>query len=269
MKKRVLSFTIALFLVLIYALPVFAAGETHDPRVVDDAELLTNEQIQQLTEKLDEISERQQLEVVVVTANTLGGKSPMVYADDYYDYHNYGYGESKDGVLLLVSMEDRDWYISTTGYGITAFTDAGIQHIGDEIASYLTSKDYYKAFDLFADEADKFVTQAKSGSPYDVNSLPKPKKNFFNAKSLLISLVVALAIAFVIITMIKKSYKPVQFKSNASDYLVQDSLMLTGAYDNFLYSNVTKTARSDSSSGGSSTHTGSSGTSHGGGGGKF
>ena len=53
------------------------------------------------------------MDLVVVTANTLGGKSPMEYADDYYDYNGY----TDDGALLLVSMEDRDWWISTKGSG--------------------------------------------------------------------------------------------------------------------------------------------------------
>ena len=268
--KRIISFSVAFILLLMYAIPVFAA-DGHDPRVVDNAELLSQSEIQELTEKLDEISERQQLDVVVVTTNTIDGKSPMAYADDYYDYHNYGYGEGKDGVLLLLSMEDRDWWISTTGYGITAFTDAGIQLIGNEIVQYLSTGDYFAGFKLFADEADKFITQARKGQPYDVGSLPKEKKKFFDLKSALISLAIAAVIALVVVLSIKSKYKPVKFKANASDYLVQDSFNLTGAFDNFLYSNVSKTARSDdsSSSGGSSTHSGSSGTSHGGGGGKF
>ena len=267
--KRIINFSVTLMLLLILAFPAFAE-ETHDARVVDNASLLTQSEVEELTAKLDEISERQQLEVVIVTTNTIDGKSPMAYADDYYDYHNYGYGANKDGVLLLLSMEDRDWWISTTGYGITAFTDAGIQLIGKEIVQYLSEGDYYGGFNLFAEEADRFVTQAKTGQPYDVGSLPKEKKKFFDAKSALIALGIAAVIALVVVFSIKSKYKPVKFKSNASDYLVQDSFVLTGSFDNFLYSNVSKTARSDSSSGGgSSTHSGSSGTSHGGGGGKF
>ena len=270
MKKRILSFSIALLLLMIYALPVFAAGETHDPRVVDDGEFLSQEEVSELTQKLDEISERQQFEVVVVTTTHLDGKSPMAYADDYYDYHNYGYGENHDGILLLIAIEgeNRKWWISTTGYGITAFTDAGISLIGEELVPYLKSGNFSGAFNLFAEEADKFVTKAKEGKPYDVGNLPK--RVTFSAKSLLIAFVAALVISFIIIKIIQGKYKPVQFKSNASDYLVNGSLQLTGSYENFMYSSVSKTTRSDSSSGGgSSTHSGSSGTSHGGGGGSF
>ena len=267
MKKKILSFSFALLLLLVYAIPVLAA-DTHDARVVDNAKLLSEAEVQELTSTLDEISERQQLEVVAVTTTNLEGKSYEAFADDYYDYHNYGYGANKDGVLLLISIvgSDRHWHISTTGYGITAFTDAGIQYIGEQIVPDLKEGNYAAAFGEYAMQADKFVTKAKKGKPYDVGNLPKK----FSVKSLVISLIVALVIAFIVIKSIQGKYKPVRFKSNASDYLVEGSLQLTGAYENFLYSNVSQTAKSDSSSGGgSSTHSGSSGTSHGGGGGSF
>jgi uncharacterized membrane protein YgcG len=100
----------------------------------------------------------------------------MAYADDFYDYNGYGFGANNDGCLLLVSMEDRDWWISTTGYGITALTDAGIEYIGDEFVSYLSDAEYAKGFDMFADLVDKFVTQAKEGNPYDVGNMPRATK---------------------------------------------------------------------------------------------
>ena len=239
-------------------------------RVVDAANLLTDDEEAALVAKLDDISERQQFDVVVVTASTIDGKSPMAYADDFYDYNGYGFGANNDGCLLLVSMEDRDWWISTTGYGITALTDAGIEYIGDEFVSYLSDAEYAKGFDKFADLVDKFVTQAKSGDPYDVGNMPRasvsPKET---AKGVLICFGISLVIALFVILKVKKSYKPVQFKSSASDYLVNGSFALTGQYDNFVTTSVSKTRRESSSSGGSSTHSGSSGTSHGGGGGKF
>ena len=39
--------------------------------------------------ELDEISEKQQCDVVVVTENSLDGKSAQDYADDFFDYNGY------------------------------------------------------------------------------------------------------------------------------------------------------------------------------------
>ncbi len=115
-------------------------------RVVDMAGLLSDSEKTALLTKLDEISERQQADIVVVTADTLDGKMPMDYADDFYDYNGYGFGENHDGVLLLVSMENRDWWISTCGYGITAITDAGIKYISEKFLSELSDGNYAESF---------------------------------------------------------------------------------------------------------------------------
>ncbi len=102
-------------------------------RLMDTADLLSDSEEATLLRALDEVSERQKMDVVIVTAETLDGSDIVSFADDLYDYCQFGYGTNRDGLLLLISMEDRDWYISTCGYGITAFTDAGIQYIGRQM----------------------------------------------------------------------------------------------------------------------------------------
>ena len=136
-------------------------------RLADNADLLTDEEEQRLLQALNEVSERQRFDLVIVTEDLLGGKTPTEYADDYYDDNGYGYGDSHDGALLLISMEDRDWWISTTGYGITALTDYGIESIGDDITPSLSSGNYYKAFSTFISDCDSYVTQAKNRNPVD------------------------------------------------------------------------------------------------------
>lgn len=123
----------ALVLCLFVAVPAAAEDAENKNLVVDDADLLTDREEKSLHEKLEEICVRQKMDIVIVTKKTLDGTAPADYADDFYDYNGYGYGENRDGLLLLISIDNRDLYISTHGYGITAFTDAGIKYIGDEI----------------------------------------------------------------------------------------------------------------------------------------
>ena len=154
-----------LILCLGLAVPAFAEkteGFANEyPRVIDNAELLSADERELLTSKLDEISTRQKVDVTVVTTDTLDGLTVSDYAERFYESHNYGYGPDKDGTILLISMEDHDWYMATYGYAITAFTDAGIQYIGEEMTGDLSDGDFAAAFDRFADECDDFITQAK------------------------------------------------------------------------------------------------------------
>ena len=67
-------------------------------------------------------------------------------------------------------MEDRDWALSTHGYGITAFTDAGCDYIAEQFKSSLSDGEYEKAFEIYIDQCDAFVTQAREDRPYDMDS---------------------------------------------------------------------------------------------------
>ena len=267
-KKSVLTVLLALLLCMVVVIPTFAASDL--PRLVDNADLLTDSEESALLSKLNEISERQQADVVVVTADTLDGKTPTDYADDFYDYNGYGFGAEKDGVLLLVSMEDRDWWMSTTGYGITAITDAGIEYISEKFLSDLSDGDYADAFTTYAELCDDFFTQAKAGKPYDVGHMPKDPFNI--AWNLFVAVIVGFVIALIATGVMKGKLKTVRFQSAASNYVKANSMNVTESRDMFLYTHVDRRAKpqdTDSSSGGSSTHTSSSGTTHGGGGGKF
>ncbi len=256
-----------LFLSMLTVTKVQAASY---PRLVDDAQLLDNREAENVLAKLDEISNRQQFDIVIVTTDDTNGKSAMAYADDFYDENGYGYGSGKDGVLLLVDMGERDWWISTCGYGITVFTDAGISYISDCFLEDLSAGYYEDAFLTFAEQCDAFVTQARNGRAYDVHNLPK--EPFAWGSHLVFALVVGFVIALIVVSIMKGQLKTVRRQNTADSYVRRDSMHLTDSKDIFLYAKRDRTARpqpSESHSGGSSVHVSSSGTSHGGGGGKF
>lgn len=268
MKKRIFITLFAFILCVFTAIPAYA--ELTDlqevlPRLVDEADLLSDAEESSLLSKLNEISVRHEMDIVVVTTNTLDGASAMEYADDFYDYNGY----RDDGVLFLISMEERDWHISTKGFGIIAITDAGLDHISERFLPDLGEGEYAAAFDIYADFCDKFITQAKTGEPYDVGNLPKDP--FDAPMNFLISLGIGLVVGFIATGVMKGQLKSVKSKAEATEYVKSGSMMISESNEYFLYRNVSKTqkAESSSSSGGSSTHTSSSGSTHGGGGGKF
>lgn len=235
-------------------------------RFVDFAGLLSESESEELTKKLDELSEKYDMDIVVVTTNTLEGLSPMEYADDFYDYYGYGAGDDFSGVLLLISMEDRDWWISTCGEGIRDFTDAGIKHIGERIVPALSDGNYYEAFLQFADLADDFINEARTNVPYDVDNMPKAPFE----PPIFIALAAGFIIAGIIVSVFARQLKADANYAEPNKFIVEDSLNISLQNDTFLYHSVNKIHRPQtSSSGGSSTHTSSSGGTHGGGGGKF
>ena len=266
----------ALVLLLALAVPAFAAEEGFADlyyRLNDIAEVLNEDEDNELEASLEELSVRQNFDVTIATIDSLedeGYTSMEEYADDLYDYCEFGYGADRDGVLLLVSIGDRKWHISTCGYGITAFTDAGIQYLGEQMTPDMADGDYAAAFRTFIQWTDTYVTAAREGHPYDVDNMPhEPLSILYLGLALVIGLVTALIVTGVM----KSQLKSVALQQDAASYVRQGSMRLTNQRDLFLYRDVHRTERpketESSDSGGSSTHTSSSGTTHGGGGGSF
>lgn len=278
MKKKFDIVFFALVLAVFSICPVLAAKDPA-PRLTDQADLLSDSEEAKLLEKLDEISKRQQADIVVVTEKSLEGKSPMEYADDFYDRNGYGFGDGKDGVLFLISMEERDWYISTSGFGITAVTDAGREYMSERFLDDLKEGEYAAAFTLFAELCDDYLTQARTGAPYDASNLPKEPFAFFGC------LITAFGMAFLISLtatgIMRSRLKSVRSQPAADSYVKKGSMNLTKETDLFLYRHIERREKPKENpnnaghsggsgySGGSSTHTSSSGATHGGGGGKF
>ena len=266
----------ALVLAAALAVPAFAVeGGFADLyyRMFDDAEVLTEDEDNELEDALEELSLRQSFDVTIATIESMesvGADSMEQFADDLYDYCQYGYGPDMDGVLLLVSVGDRKWHISTCGYGITAFTDAGIQYLGEQMKPFMAEGDYAAAFRTFIQWTDAYVTAAREGHPYDVDNMPKEP---FSIVYLGVALVIGLITALIVTGVMKSRLKSVAPQRDATSYVRQGSMKLTNQRDLYLYREVHRTERpkesSSSDSGGSSTHTSSSGSTHGGGGGSF
>lgn len=277
--KKIISLLLCLFLLLSIAVPVFAEGEygSKAPLLIDEAEKLTEEEYDELLERMNTLSEGYKFDFCAVLVDGIASDDIMTYTDNYFLDHGYGQGTELDGCLLLVDFDSREYWLSTSGYGITAFTDYGINVIKDRFDDYLTDGDCYNAIMIYLDTAVDYVEEAKLGSPYDViHEYPGYSAKEYGrgsghniVKGICISLLVALAVSAVVVFSIKKSYKAVQFQSAASNYLDNGSLAVTNQYDRFLYTTVSKRKRESSSSGGGSSTHSTSGHSFGGGGGKF
>lgn len=260
--KRTLSLII---LVLLCTALVFPCGAVSTaPRFVDRAGLLSAGEADSLLYRLDDLSESQQADIVVVTIPSLNGAWAQDYADDFYDDNGYGLDSDNSGILLLVAMAEGEYYISTTGRGISALNDRAVSEIGSEVASYLSSGRYADAFIRFADLCDYYLT---------AEAAPPVPQSFPWQHNLVISLVTALVLALIVTVVMKGKLKSVHRATTAASYVNPGSMKLTVSRDMFLYSQVARHPRPKDNpsnrSGGTSVHVSSSGVSHGGGGGHF
>ncbi|MGN0434095.1 MAG: TPM domain-containing protein [Bilifractor sp.] len=274
MKKRIFSIFLLLALCLGMAVPAFAADSGEETggfadaynRLQDQAAVITEEEDSEIQQLLDQDSTELKFDLCIVIVESLEGRTARDYADDWYNSCQYGYGSDKDGALLLISTEDRDWAVSTHGYGITAFTDEGIQYLGEQMKGDLSAGNYTEAFRTFARLGSSYVTQAREGNPFDKSDIPRKP---LSAVWFLVSVAIGFVTALLIVGSMKQQLKTVRAQAAAGSYVREGSMIVTESKDLFLYHKIERTEKAKNNGSESSTHTSSSGTIHGGGGGKF
>lgn len=232
-------------------------------RLQDTAGLLNEIEISEVESRLDEVSEKHGMDIAIITVEAVEeGLSVVDHAMNLYE----GLGYGADGVMLYISMEESDWYILTSGYGITAITDAGVEYISNKFLDFLSNGSYADAFDTFIQYTDEFIIQAKTGNPYDTGNMPKEPYNL--VMSLVVSIVIGAVASSTINGKWKSSLNSVERQTKATSYIKNGSLNITDSREFFLYRTIDRTEKPEKSSG-SSTKESSSGNTYGGGGGKF
>ncbi len=280
MKKTIFVLIALLALTSLFAVSAAAYPTVEGtPLLLDDAGLLSETEFAQVESDLKTYSDMHGIDIAVVTVNSLeefgytGYDAPMNFADDYFDYNGFGRGADRSGLVLVLAMQTRDWWISTRGSAIRTFTDYGINtYIGEKgIVPMFHSGQYAAAFREYAARADALIRYEKeNGEPYDYDSDKEPVKTF-SLKRLLGSLAAGLLAGLVPVSSMKSQLKSVRAQHGAQSYAKADSLNVTNANDYFIGRHVSRSLRQTerSGGGGSSTHVSSSGATHGGGGGKF
>lgn len=241
--------------------------------VDDTLNLLTEEQVKELQSLIEKTSLEQNLDLSVVITDQTEGKSSRDFADDYYDFNGFGVGEDYSGLLLLINMQDREVWISTTGRAIDIFTDARIDTMVNAITGFLSDGNYNQACTEFVNQVGNYATQGVPPGQYRINTDPvsymeRVMRQIQSPLVYIIPLVIAI-IATVLASLSSKGKVTI----NNRTYEEKDSFQLLGTKDEFIRESITQVKIPKNppggSGGGSSTHTGSSGRSHGGGGGRF
>lgn len=204
--------------------------------VYDQAGLLSDTEAAALNEKLLEISEEYEAQIIIATIDTLDDGDIDGFVEDFYDDMEFGYGRDHDGVLLLVCMDPREYRILSNGFAADALEDEQIEAIGEAIASDLSDDEYTDAFDVFADQCDYYLDGYLNGFPFN------------STENLAIALVIGLVAGVIVALVLKGQLKSVRKQNQANVYVKPGSMQITSSSDLFLYRDVTRTEKESSKS---------------------
>ncbi|MDR2957594.1 MAG: TPM domain-containing protein [Coriobacteriales bacterium] len=167
MRRVTTTVLLALIVIVIVCNPNLAFASTFTPvqrtlpLVVDNAGLLNDHEKQDLITLFERLSEEQHCEIAVVTIQSLNGRSVMDYADDFFDYNGYGWGPDDDGILLLVSMSEREWWVTTHGRAFYQLTEDRFDWLMADVLPKLSDGFYYQAFKTFGENSAELMQMSE------------------------------------------------------------------------------------------------------------
>ena len=246
MKNRIKKlFCLAVALLLMVALPLSViAQDAYVPYLQDSAHVLDNLNFegQWMDATLQLISERLQLTVAITTVETIDYEDIDDYTERYYKNADYAYD---DGVIMLIAMEEREWYIYTTGDAYDYLTDAALDDIEETMVPLLSEGDYFEAFRAYAELCDKYLTMGQEGNVY--------RGTFAWGQNIVIALIIGAVVGLIVVTVMQSKLKSVRPRREAHEYTRPGSMNVTRSRDLFLYRTVHRRPKpKDTSSGGRS-----------------
>ena len=273
-NKKCLSALLALLLLCLTSIALAVPRQAAPPpkaqtqeqgigadRVIDEAEILTDSEEAALDTKLAAIEQSHKVRILIGTMKSTDGTPLGKIANNVVDQIPADNGT----IVLLLSIKERDWYISTDNKMRVRITDGkGIEYLSGEFLPDLKEGKYAAAFTTFAATTDEMLSYyEKEGAPYD-------PANAFNLMAFGIALACALILGGTIYYVLYEYESNVTFAAEADAYLNHDTFRLEQSEDNYLYTTVTRrTKEKKESSSGSNVSASSRDSSHGGGGGKF
>lgn len=233
MKRKLFSALLVLILCLSLMISVSAADVDC---VYDDARLLSSQEETELRRELERIGDKYAAQIVVVTLESSDGYYIDSLVDDIYDGMDFGYGSDRDGVLLLICMDIREYRILSNGFASEAIDENAIENICDKIEPDLKEGDYENAFEEFADQCEYYLNGYLNGFPFEFGT------------NLVIALGIGIVTGLVVVFVMKGQLKSVRKQDRANNYVKSGSMNVRVSNDLFLYKKVTRTKKASSSS---------------------
>lgn len=244
---------------------VSAAGNTPNFQgwVQDDAGLLTSEEEEDLERECARVSEQYNTGVYIITTPDFGGGDIKDWQSRIFTEYGLGTDTKGSGVMLAISMAERDWGLVGFGKAQEAFTTYGRERLGEKILSDLSDGEFFDAFEKYVSMAEDYLTAAEKGKPYTEDH---PYGEGWRIPLIIgVSFLLSFGVSLGVVLSWKKSMNTRVLRDGAMEYMRADSFQLYNQTDRFLYHTMTRTKRqteNNSSSGGSSgMHSNSSGTS--------
>ena len=231
-------------------------GSTAMRYVYDIGDLLSYEEWAELEQRAEDISLRHSCGVyaALVDDYTEYGDGGDVYETTYQLYHasELGMGEDRNGIIILLSMAERDYAMFVYGDSAEhAFNEYGQEQLEAEFLGDFGRNDWYGGISHYLDACDAYLTQAEDGEPVAGGTANVESETSGPLWGIGLMTVLSCMIAGAICVRLKRKMRTVHQKAEANAYVAAGGLRLTEQYDRYTHTTKTRTKiAKESSSGG-------------------
>lgn len=222
-----------------------------DGYVTDLRGLLTADVEAALEEKAAEMSGKYGCGVYVIIVDDYkqyGKGSAYDVAGDVFLACDLGEGAQKAGVLLMMSMAERDVTILTNEAGHAMVGPDAKDWLAVKYLKHFKKNNWAAGFDTFLTKLDTVLQMAAEGKPMTWRTYPETI-----LFGVLVALLGGFGISYLLLVLIRNRMKSVFSASFADEYITQGGVNITKSVDEFSHKTTTrrKIETSKSSGGGS------------------
>jgi len=250
MKRRIFILLICLLLML----PAYALADGQ--YVFDEAGLLSADDVLALEQYAAQTTLDYGCGIYIVAVDDyLDISSDGVYeaATKLYSERGFGYGDGKDGILLLLSMADRDFSLIVYGsFASAVFDDYTRELVCEEFLDDFRDNDWYSGFSDFISICITEIHRYQSGrydgdyvddsqyygdyeDDYVPSSYPKQLGRVIGTSAFASAIV-----ALIVCLILKRKLRSVKPGRDADAYAVNGSFKLSDRRDIYTHTTVTR-----------------------------
>ena len=250
------------------------AMETTDTFILDQVDALSDSEEAELNSLSKEISDNYGVGVYTFVIDDFSKYAYSVEEASEAIYKANHLDELYDGnmVMLLLSMEDRDFDLSAHGdRGNYAFTDYGKNALANSFLPHFTNNGWYKGIKAYISTCGDYMALAKDGNPVDVktDNLNYIKIGRFRTTPFMAFIIFLIApgvIALIGCSSMFIGLKSVKKATTAGNYVTQGGVKITRRNDHIINTRQHRVhiepPRQNHSGGGDGTTINSGGFSH-------
>jgi len=228
--KKFMHLILTVCLIGIMSFSSFAS----DMYVYDEAGLLAAEDLVALDAEAAEVSDKYGYGIYAVIVNDYQKYSTSdiyITATEIYHGLGLGKGDDREGILLMLSMNERDYATFFYGENVKyAFDEYGQIQLEDQFLDDFADERWYDGFHDYVTVCDEYLGLAAEGNPVRKN----PASTFG------VAIAAAVFLAYIFTDSLKKSMKSVHKGGSVSSYVTSKGLHLTERGDYFLYNTQTR-----------------------------